>query len=86
MDLSLSPVAGVAPPISSVASAAPSLSPQRLVVHSALGMLWLQLHFEPCHWDSLAAGRVELEPGTLAEFLSDCSSAGVICFSPWPQA
>ncbi|SAY38771.1 hypothetical protein FLM9_723 [Candidatus Synechococcus spongiarum] len=89
MDLFLSPVAGVASSISSasLASAGASSSPaQRISVHSALGMLWLQLHFENCHWDSLAAGCVELEPDTLSEFLSDCSAAGVVCSSPLPPA
>ena len=91
MDLFLSPVVGVA---SSISSSSKSLSfagstpppAQRISVHSALGMLWLQLHFENCHWDSLAAGCVELEPDTLPEFLADCSNAGVVCGSPLPQA
>ncbi|KKZ15296.1 MAG: hypothetical protein TH68_01170 [Candidatus Synechococcus spongiarum 142] len=63
----------------------PSPPAQRISVHSALGMLWLQLHFENCHWDSLAAGCVELEPDTLSAFLADCSAAGVVCCSPLPQ-
>ena len=89
MDLSLRPVAGVASSLSSgsLASAGTSSPPaQRISVHSALGMLWLQLHFETRHWDSLAAGRVELEPDTLPAFLADCSAAGVVCPALVPQA
>ena len=89
MDLFLSPVVGVASSMSSesLPSAGTASPPaQRISAHSALGMLWLQLHFEDCHWDSLAAGCVELEPDTLSEFLADCSNAGVVCGSPLPQA
>jgi hypothetical protein len=49
----------------------------RLMPHSALGMLWLQTHFEDEHWELLSFGGIQLEADCADELCSDATEAGV---------
>jgi hypothetical protein len=48
------------------------MSPQ--TVH---GLLWLQTHFEACHWDGLARGESRLSRTTADHLQGDAEAAGV---------
>ena len=45
---------------------APMESTNRLVPASAMGMLWLQTHFDEEHWDELSRGLVALSPSSVS--------------------
>lgn len=49
----------------------------RLRPGSILGMLWLQTHFEPEHWDLLAEGMVCLPPADAEALEQDATAAGL---------
>ena len=57
---------------------APMESTNRLVPASAMGMLWLQTHFEDEHWELLSRGEVELEPACSACLCEDATAAGLV--------
>ena len=56
---------------------APMESTNRLVPASAIGMLWLQTHFEDEHWDELSRGLVALSPSCSASLIADALEAGL---------
>jgi hypothetical protein len=61
MDLSLTPVA----------------SGYRVMPESALGLLWLQTHFEPETWDLVCEGRVRLSTASIDSLCADAREAGL---------
>ena len=50
---------------------APMESTNRLVPASAMGMLWLQTHFDEEHWDELSRGLVALSPSCSESLIAD---------------
>ena len=56
---------------------APMESTNRLVPASAMGMLWLQTHFEDVHWDELSRGLVSLSPSCSESLIADALEAGL---------
>ena len=50
----------------------------RLMPLSALGMLWLQTHFEDEHWELLSCGGIQLELNCVDDLCSDAADAGLI--------
>ena len=51
-------------------------STNRLVPASAMGMLWLQTHFEDEHWDELSRGWF-LSQGYSESLIADALEAGL---------
>jgi hypothetical protein len=49
----------------------------RLHAHSALGMVWLQTHFDDAVWDHLAAGRVQVGRPSADLLCEDALAAGL---------
>jgi hypothetical protein len=49
----------------------------RLMPLSALGMLWLQTHFEDEHWELLSCGGIQLELDCADDLCSDAREAGL---------
>lgn len=49
----------------------------RLEPRSALGLLWLQTHFEASAWDLIGSGRVFLSRGSCQELCRDAEAAGL---------
>ena len=49
-----------------------------VVPQSVIGVLWLQTHFPPEHWDDLTDGAVVLKPENAEVLLFDARSAGLI--------
>jgi len=45
---------------------------------SSHGMLWLQTHFEECHWESLSNNQVRIPNTTSSELTKDAEEAGLI--------
>ena len=56
---------------------APMESTNRLVPASAMGMLWLQTHFDNEHWDELSRGLVALSPSCSESLIADALEAGL---------
>ena len=56
---------------------APMESTNRLVPASAMGMLWLQTHFDDEHWDELSRGLVALSQGCSESLIADALEAGL---------
>ena len=56
---------------------APMESTNRLVPASAMGMLWLQTHFDDEHWDELSRGLVALSPSCSESLIADALEAGL---------
>lgn len=52
----------------------------RLQPASAMGMLWLQTHFEDKHWHHLAEGNVSVEESS-ADLIWDDATAAGLCVS-----
>lgn len=50
----------------------------RLTAGSVLGLLWLQTHFEACHWDQLAAGQARLAQASVERLGQDARAAGLV--------
>jgi len=49
----------------------------RLQPESVHGMLWLQTHFEPAHWDLLAEGSATVSRTNADDLLDDAANAGL---------
>ena len=49
-----------------------------VVPQSILGVLWLQTHFDPDHWDDLTNGAVVLQRHNAAELVIDAQDSGLI--------
>jgi hypothetical protein len=58
-----------------------SVTPQatgfRVQPRSALGLLWLQTHFEPQTWDLICEGRVRLSAASIHPLCADAVAAGL---------
>ncbi|APD48568.1 hypothetical protein KQ302_09760 [Synechococcus sp. CS-602] len=59
---------------------APTTCGYRLQPASAVGMLWLQTHFEDKHWHHLAEGNVSVEQAS-ADLICDDATAAGLCVS-----
>lgn len=49
----------------------------RLKPQSALGMVWLQTHFDDAVWSHLATGRVQVSSSSADRLCQDALSAGL---------
>ncbi len=49
----------------------------RVLPESALGLLWLQTHFEPETWDLVCEGRVQLSAASIGHLCADARAAGL---------
>lgn len=49
-----------------------------VVPQSIVGVLWLQLHFEPKYWDDLTKGAVVLPRQDAASLVIDAEDGGLI--------
>ena len=49
-----------------------------VVPQSIHGVLWLQLKFDPDHWDDLTNGAVVLQRHNAAELVIDAQDSGLI--------
>lgn len=55
----------------------------RLGPQSAIGMLWLQTHFEIEHWPLLAAGQIQVDGSSADLLCEDARAAGLlVCRTP----
>jgi len=50
----------------------------RVLPESALGLLWLQTHFEPETWDLICEGRVRLSTSSIGSLCADARDAGLL--------
>lgn len=50
----------------------------RLGPQSAVGMLWLQTHFEIEHWSLLAAGQIQVDGSSADLLCEDATAAGLL--------
>lgn len=50
----------------------------RVLPASALGLLWLQTHFEPETWDLVCEGRVRLSAASIGSLCADARAAGLV--------
>ena len=49
----------------------------QLCPKTILGMLWLQTHFEPAHWEALASSQVQIPMNSIDALMEDANSAGI---------
>ena len=59
-------------------SLTPLASGYRVLPESALGLLWLQTHFEPETWDLVCEGQVRLSSASIGSLCDDARDAGLV--------